>query len=140
MAHTARHSFEMNDSVHPRNSFFALRDSSHPFSCSFSTFSQDFASSGRLIHSSSPVPPHSPGIPCGPGEQSSSAAAPPVDHPPGHLCPQLNVTQCASKTALSDTSTCCQLEGGVDSPSLPISPAAISSGLKSPHSSPCAQP
>lgn len=135
MAHTARHSFEMNDSVHPRNSFFALRDCSHPFSCSFSTFSQDFASSGRLIHSSSPVPPHSLGIPCGPGEQSSSAAAPPVDHPPGHLCPQ-TASSWMSPSVLPKlhclTSTCCQLEGGVDSPSLPISPAAISSGLKSP--------
>ena len=47
-------------------------------------------------------------------------------------CLQWNVTQWASKTALSGTSTCCQLEGGVDSPSLPVSPAVISSGLKSP--------
>lgn len=93
MVNTARHSLEINDSVHPRNSFFALRDWSPRFlptssAVPFLPFSQDFPSSGRLSHSSSPVPPHSLGIPCGPGEQSSSAAAPPVDHPPGHLYTQ----------------------------------------------------
>ena len=137
----AQRLFEVNDSIHPLLWEIGLLVFFPPLWPVPSPPASRISPPEDSSHSSSPVPPHSLGVPC-PGLQSSLwlplCCSTPCWSPTWASAPRLPLPECYPVLSVSQpnprssvTSTWSRPEVGGESPSLPTSPTVVSSGLKS---------